>query len=400
MQQSRLLIPVTCACREGLSARVTGRGSRKVRQPSQWRYAARDGDVISRCSAILNTVPRAFPVHEGCLPGGTEFSDRQISALSGQDPSEPTNLTLEIPIATSCPLCSADGDMLAEFDVEQLIHQWQTHVGIDIAPELQGLSSIAEYRCRQCALRYYMPAAAGSEHLYEQLQGFPWYYTEQRWEHRAALRDIPRHASVLDVGCGFGGFLDLVRQERHAVAKGVDWSASAVAVGRTLGRPVIVGDVCRLADEEPNRYDAVCAFQVLEHVAHPRRFLDACVRLLRPGGRLCIAVPNDDGYMGKQRREKASLNLPPHHLSRWGRRTLMSLEGLFPLKVRRIAFEPLSEHHVPEYITAWLDSFDGKAPQGFLRTSAGLMSSRLLAGLGLRRLFRGHSTYVSYTRLP
>ena len=113
---------------------------------------------------------------------------------------------------------------------------------------------------------------------------------------------------------------------------------------------MIVGDVCRSADEEPNRYDAVCAFQVLEHVAHPRRFLDACVRLLRPGGRLCIAVPNDDGYMGKQRREKASLNLPPHHLSRWGRRTLMSLEGLFPLKVRRIAFEPLSEHHVPEYI--------------------------------------------------
>ena len=68
---------------------------------------------------------------------------------------------------------------------------------------------------------------------------------------------------------------------------------------------------------------------------------------------------------------------------------------LFPLKVRRIAFEPLSEHHVPEYITAWLDSLDGKAPQGFLRTSTGLISSRLLAGLGLRRLFRGHSTYVS-----
>lgn len=322
------------------------------------------------------------------------------SELTGHHSSEPTSVTLEIPVDPSCPLCSADGEWFDEIGVPQLIRQWQAHVGIDIAPELQGLNSIAEYRCRLCALRYYVPAAAGSEHLYEQLQGFPWYYTEKRWEHRAALRDIPRHAAVLEVGCGFGGFLDLVQEKRQAVATGIDLSASAVAVGRTLGRPVMVEDVCRLADEEPNRYDAVCTFQVLEHVAHPHRFLDACVRLLRPGGRLCIAVPNDEGYLGKQRREKASLNLPPHHLSRWGRRTLLSVEALFPLKVRKIAFEPLSEHHVPEYITAWLDSLDGTVPQGFLRTGTGLLSSRLLAGLGLRRLFRGHSTYTSYTRLP
>ena len=101
----------------------------------------------------------------------------------------------------------------------------------------------------------------------KQLQGFPWYYTEKRWEHLAALRDIPLHGVVLDVGCGFGAFLDLVRQERHALAKGVDLSASAVEVAQALGRPVIIEDVCRLADEEANRYDAVCTFQVLEHVA-------------------------------------------------------------------------------------------------------------------------------------
>jgi SAM-dependent methyltransferase len=309
-------------------------------------------------------------------------------------------LTHEIEVAAGCPLCSADGDLCAEFDVHQLIQQWQAHCGIDIASELAGVCSIAEYRCQRCSLRYYSPAAAGSEHLYQQLQGFPWYYTEKRWEHLAALRDIPHHAAVLDVGCGFGAFLDLVGQERQALAKGVDLSASAVEVGQALGRRVIVEDVCHLADEEANYYDAVCTFQVLEHVPNPRQFLEACVRLLKPGGRLCISVPNDDGYLGKQRPEKASLNLPPHHLSRWGKRTLMSLEALFPLKVRRIAFEPLSELHVPEYVTAWLDSLDGSVPQGFLRTGAGLLSARLLAGFGLRRLVRGHSTYASYTRLP
>jgi 2-polyprenyl-3-methyl-5-hydroxy-6-metoxy-1,4-benzoquinol methylase len=303
------------------------------------------------------------------------------------------------PITSRCPLCCADGELVIEFTVSQLIRQWRSHLGIDIRSELQGLNKIGEYRCGRCALRYYLPAAAGSELLYEQLQRFSWYYTDERWEHRAALWDIPHGASVLDVGCGFGSFLDLVRRERDAVTNGIDVNTSAVRVARRLRRAVILNDVCSLADEEPGRYDAVCTFQVLEHVANPHQFLDACVRLLKPGGRLCLAVPNDDGYLGKQLPEKASLNLPPHHLSRWSSRTLMSLETLFPLRVRRIAFEPLSEHHVPEYITTWLDRIDGRIPGRFLRNTAGSLSARLLATLGLRRLVRGHSTYASYTRL-
>jgi hypothetical protein len=65
----------------------------------------------------------------------------------------------------------------------------------------------------------------------------------------------------------------------------------------------------------------------------PGVFCRGCVRLLKPGGRLCVGVPNNDGYLGVQRIEDASLNLPPHHATRWGLRTLR-MWAAHPLRPR------------------------------------------------------------------
>jgi SAM-dependent methyltransferase len=200
---------------------------------------------------------------------------------------------------------------------------------------------------------------------------------------------------VLEVGCGTGAFLDLVR-DRGGDATGIELNASAVEIGRKKGRRVAVRDVCTLAADEPESYDFVCHFQVLEHVSEPHRFLAACVRLLRPGGRLCIGVPNNDGYLGLLTRDAALLNQPPHHATRWGARTLNYLTQLFQIKLYRMAFEPLSRIHVPEYVAAQLTSWSGLGkPVG----SAGYQTALiLLRTVGLRRLVRGHTVYVSYTK--
>ena len=162
-----------------------------------------------------------------------------------------------------------------------------------------------------------------------------------------ALKDVPQHADVLDVGCGVGAFLDVLRDRREARATGIDLSSEAVAIAQRLGRSASLGDLVNAVEGRIGEFDVVCVFQVLEHVADPRRFLQGCVRLLKPGGRLCVGVPNNDGYLGFQRIEDASLNLPPHHATRWGLRTLRMLERLFPLRLRRLRCEPLARWHVP-----------------------------------------------------
>lgn len=302
--------------------------------------------------------------------------------------------------ATKCLLCGNDGDEVERVEVRWLIAKWKAQLGINIKHELGGVDRITEHRCRQCGLLYFLPVTAGSEDLYRQLQELPWYYSDGKWEHHAALRDIPPNAAVLEVGCGFGSFLDLVHEKRQAVAKGIDLSPSAIEVAQSMRRPVAVEDVLTLAESEPESYDVVCAFQVLEHVGDPRRFLESCVKLLKPGGRLCIGVPNNDGYLGKLQLDVALLNQPPHHITRWSSRTLRSLGAFLPLTVRRINFEPLDEQHVPEYITARLGSIERLLKRKLTESVPGILMSLALNRLGLRRLLRGHTVYASYTRMP
>ena len=43
-------------------------------------------------------------------------------------------------------------------------------------------------------------------------------------------------------------------------------------------------------------FDVVTMYQVLEHIANPRAVLKECHRILKPGGRLLVSVPNIECY--------------------------------------------------------------------------------------------------------
>jgi 2-polyprenyl-3-methyl-5-hydroxy-6-metoxy-1,4-benzoquinol methylase len=106
---------------------------------------------------------------------------------------------------------------------------------------------------------------------------------------RAAERLMPRGGNVLDIGCGRGVFLRLLKERGYSV-RGTEYS-EATARNADPEIPVDVGDV------EPGRYpddsfDLVSVWHVLEHMRHPDVVLQACFRALKPGGALMIAVPN------------------------------------------------------------------------------------------------------------
>jgi SAM-dependent methyltransferase len=95
---------------------------------------------------------------------------------------------------------------------------------------------------------------------------------------------------LLDVGCGFGGFVDLMRK-RGWDAEGVDPSPSVVEAGERKGRRIRQGTLERLPMER-GPYDAVTMFYVLEHLSDPMGALRKVFRLLVPGGTLLIRVPH------------------------------------------------------------------------------------------------------------
>ena len=95
--------------------------------------------------------------------------------------------------------------------------------------------------------------------------------------------------SLLEVGAGNGFFLEEARRRGYKLVRGVEPSTSAVQDADPRIRPNLVCDVMRRGLFEDSEFDAVCLFQVFDHLPDPGAVLDACMQVLRPGGvLLCL----------------------------------------------------------------------------------------------------------------
>ncbi len=119
---------------------------------------------------------------------------------------------------------------------------------------------------------------------------------EDEIAHRMAelLPLLEGHAPVLDLGCGRGELLALLR-ERGMEATGIEGDAALARSARRRGLRVVEGDVLevllRLGDGSAG---AVTAIHLLEHLSIGRllKVLAEVRRVLRPGGLLLAECPN------------------------------------------------------------------------------------------------------------
>ena len=102
---------------------------------------------------------------------------------------------------------------------------------------------------------------------------------------------------VVDAGCG-GGILAEALHRAGARVTGIDLSGPSLEVARRHARgggldiDYRMLGVEDLARDEPESFDAVTCMEMLEHVAHPERVIDACAKLLKPGGTAFFSTIN------------------------------------------------------------------------------------------------------------
>jgi SAM-dependent methyltransferase len=106
-------------------------------------------------------------------------------------------------------------------------------------------------------------------------------------------------APVLELACGRGEFLTLLREKGVAV-QGVDNDEGMVEEARRAGLPVVNRDVVEYLHGEPGpqSFGGVFCAHLLEHlpVSGVERLLAGVRRVLMPGGRFVAVVPNPACY--------------------------------------------------------------------------------------------------------
>ena len=302
--------------------------------------------------------------------------------------------SVKSPLVASSPI-----HLLATFQAAKLIEDWHTCFDIDIADELNGIDEISLYRCDDSKLDFFTPSSAtGSDHLYQKLQRLEWFYMQNKWEFEQAIKDLVGCKKILEVGCGPGFFVEkAIRELNGSWLKGIELTQSTLdrAIERNL--PVERADLLELA-AKGEVFDAVCSFQVLEHVSQPGDLLQAMVRVLAPGGRLIVCVPNRDSFL---RYQNNLLDMPPHHMTRWSETTFAFLEKILPLKLSRIKFEPLAPYHIHGYVSAYGQHWRYRLPFGrHVLTDSKLQHlTSFLEKTGLHRFLRGQSLYVLFEKV-
>jgi SAM-dependent methyltransferase len=179
--------------------------------------------------------------------------------------------------------------------------------------------------CAGCDVHFFEPMTNPGASWYEENYRFRDVIEPEavNWNHRQFLSDRTiKPGRLLDVGCGTGSFLAAAQKLGWKVT-GLDFNEAGVQAARArLG----VADVHAWTLEEfsqqrpGEQFDAVTAFEVLEHVEEPRAFLERCYELTSPGGHFAVSVP----YRERWPRWNDAWDEPPHHMTRWSKHALLA----------------------------------------------------------------------------
>lgn len=191
-----------------------------------------------------------------------------------------------------CPLCEKE-----RFEQAYFARDW--HYGIP-----------GEYRivrCSECSLIFLNPMHSDEELSAMYPADYYAYqdnFSRSRWKEvvktllwfRIGTKD-PQFAApgrMLDLGCGSGWFMREMRDKGWDVY-GVEINSSASELGRKKAALNIFAGTLQQAGFPSDFFDYVRANHSFEHIACPGKTLDEIHRVLKPGGRLLIGVPNAAG---------------------------------------------------------------------------------------------------------
>jgi SAM-dependent methyltransferase len=174
------------------------------------------------------------------------------------------------------------------------------------------------YRCDTCALLFRWPRLSKEEldDLYRTGTFDNWVYNpENRRDWQAAKKWLNENCDggkILDVGCWDGGFLNYLDASWQRY--GIEINSEASSEAEKKGISLVSTDFSHM-DNVSITFDAVVAFDVVEHMENPQRLLEQLTALTRTDGYIVISSGNTDAASWKFMGSRYWYCTIPEHIS-------------------------------------------------------------------------------------
>lgn len=103
---------------------------------------------------------------------------------------------------------------------------------------------------------------------------------------------FPEKARIADLAAGQGAFSVRLRDLGHEITAIDGFSEAWKVPDIELKIQNLDGEFAAEIVADDNKYDAVIAIEIIEHLENPFRFARECAKLLKPGGLLFLTSPN------------------------------------------------------------------------------------------------------------
>jgi 2-polyprenyl-3-methyl-5-hydroxy-6-metoxy-1,4-benzoquinol methylase len=241
----------------------------------------------------------------------------------------------QIPKNVKCPVCYTDNARIlwcvsskqaAQHFVLQEKYPERFLELVSHIESLWGKNTCEVVQCDNCEFCYSNPYVAGDEKFYS-LAYDSYGYPKWKWEFQVTYdvlnkRTFSSDVQLLEIGAGDGAFVKRVAESISS--KENIFCTEFSEYGRhhieKFGIRCLSEDVRNLSNIElEGKLDVVCMFQVLEHMDRLNVLFQKLNWMMKKGGSLFIAVPNQSRIEFNEI-NGALLDMPPNHIGRWNKK--------------------------------------------------------------------------------
>ncbi|MCL2294531.1 MAG: methyltransferase domain-containing protein [Spirochaetes bacterium] len=185
------------------------------------------------------------------------------------------------------------------------------------------------------------------------------------------IKQIVKQGRVLDIGCAYGPFLNVMRDQYECC--GIDICEEAVeyvnkelgikAIAEDITSDIIYDTICDITyDITHKKFDIITMWYVIEHFKNPGEVLEKVKKLICKSGLFAFSTPNLSGISGLYNKNKFLESSPSDHYTIWNISSAKHILRKFGFKVCKVR----NTGHHPKRFPLILQKIFGLKILGFI----------------------------------